>query len=75
MNCVDTSTTIPFRSDISISNLLLGKSKVIKQNYTYKISACATTTIACMFNFTFTSADAIGVGPILGEPLSNSEIC
>ena len=29
VNCVDTSTTIPFRSDVLISNLLLGKSKVI----------------------------------------------
>ena len=28
------STTIPFLSDISISNLPLGESKVIKQNYT-----------------------------------------
>ena len=33
VNCVNTSTTILFRSDISISNLLLGESKVIKQNY------------------------------------------
>ena len=31
VNCVDTSTTILFRSDISISNLLLGKSKVINE--------------------------------------------
>ena len=42
VNCVDTSTTILFRNDISISILLLGESKVIKQNYKYYYDSSST---------------------------------